>query len=42
MFARTPKDMILVTPKGFEVLTKGLPCTATEIERAMRRRGAVR
>jgi Xaa-Pro aminopeptidase len=32
------EDMILVTPNGFEILTKGLPNTAAEIERAMRRR----
>lgn len=31
------EDMILVTPNGAEVLTKGLPYTATEIEAAMRR-----
>ena len=30
------EDMILVTPTGAEVLTRGLPYTATEIERAMR------
>lgn len=30
------EDMILVTPNGFEILTKGLPYTAAEIERAMR------
>jgi Xaa-Pro aminopeptidase len=30
------EDMILVTPTGTEVLTTGLPYTATEIERAMR------
>lgn len=34
------EDMILVTPTGFEILTKGLPYTPAEIERAMRpRRG---
>lgn len=33
------EDMILVTPTGFEILTKGLPYTAAEIERAMRPRG---
>jgi Xaa-Pro aminopeptidase len=33
------EDMILVTANGFEVLTKGLPYTAAEIERAMRPRG---
>lgn len=33
------EDMILVTPTGFEILTKGLPNTAAEIERAMRPRG---
>jgi Xaa-Pro aminopeptidase len=31
------EDMILVTPTGAEVLTKGLPYTSTEIEAAMRR-----
>jgi Xaa-Pro aminopeptidase len=31
------EDMILVTPTGYEILTKGLPSTAAEIERAMRR-----
>ena len=31
------EDMILVTPNGVEVLTKGLPYTASEIERAMGR-----
>ena len=31
------EDMILVTPTGYEILTKGLPNTAAEIERAMRR-----
>jgi Xaa-Pro aminopeptidase len=30
------EDMILVTPNGAEVLTKGLPYTASEIEAAMR------
>jgi len=30
------EDMILVTPAGAEVLTKGLPYTAVEIENAMR------
>lgn len=30
------EDMILVTPAGAEVLTKGLPYTAVEIESAMR------
>ena len=34
------EDMILVTPTGYEILTKGLPSTAAEIERAMRRRSA--
>jgi Xaa-Pro aminopeptidase len=32
------EDMILVTPSGHEILTAGLPSTAAEIERAMRRR----
>jgi len=32
------EDMILITPSGYEILTKGLPSTAAEIERAMRRR----
>jgi Xaa-Pro aminopeptidase len=32
------EDMILVTPDGAEVLTKGLPYTSTEIEAAMRTR----
>lgn len=32
------EDMILVTPTGFEILTKGMPYTAAEIERAMRPR----
>jgi Xaa-Pro aminopeptidase len=32
------EDMILVTPDGAEVLTKGLPYTSFEIEAAMRRR----
>ena len=32
------EDMILVTPNGAEVLTRGLPYTAAEIERAMRSR----
>jgi Xaa-Pro aminopeptidase len=31
------EDMVLVTPNGHEVLTKALPYSATEIERAMRR-----
>ena len=31
------EDMILVTATGYEILTKGLPNTAAEIERAMRR-----
>ena len=31
------EDMILVTPSGAEVLTKGLPYTSFEIEAAMRR-----
>lgn len=30
------EDMILVTPTGCEILTKGLPYTAAEIERVMR------
>ncbi len=30
------EDMILVTATGYEILTPGLPNTATEIERAMR------
>jgi Xaa-Pro aminopeptidase len=32
------EDMILVTLEGADVLTKGLPYTATEIETAMRAR----
>jgi len=32
------EDMILVTPTGYEILTKGLPTTAVEIERVMRGR----
>jgi len=32
------EDMILVTRTGFEILTKNLPYTAAEIERAMRHR----
>ena len=32
------EDMILVTKTGYEILTKGLPSTAAEIEQAMRRR----
>lgn len=32
------EDMILITPTGYEILTKGLPSTAAEIERAMRQR----
>ena len=31
------EDMILVTSTGYEILTKGLPSTAAEIERAMHR-----
>jgi Xaa-Pro aminopeptidase len=31
------EDMILVTSTGYEILTSGLPNTAAEIERAMRR-----
>jgi Xaa-Pro aminopeptidase len=31
------EDMILVTKNGYEVLTKALPSTAAEIERAMRK-----
>jgi Xaa-Pro aminopeptidase len=34
------EDMILVTKAGYEILTKGLPSTAAEIEQAMRRRRA--
>jgi Xaa-Pro aminopeptidase len=30
------EDMILVTASGYEILSKGLPSAATEIERAMR------
>jgi hypothetical protein len=30
------EDMILITPTGYEILTKGLPYSAVEIERAMR------
>jgi Xaa-Pro aminopeptidase len=30
------EDMILVTRSGYEILTKGLPSSAAEIERAMR------
>ena len=30
------EDMILITRNGYEILTKGLPTTAWEIERAMR------
>ena len=32
------EDMILITATGHEILTKGLPSTAAEIERAMRQR----
>lgn len=32
------EDMILITPTGYEILTKGLPLTAPEIERAMQPR----
>ncbi len=32
------EDMILVTPGGYEILTKGVPSTAAEIEQAMHRR----
>lgn len=32
------EDMILVTKTGYEILTKGLPSTAAEIERVMGRR----
>jgi Xaa-Pro aminopeptidase len=32
------QDMVLVTPEGADVLTKGLPYTATEIEAVMRAR----
>ena len=31
------EDMILITQRGFEILTTGLPYTAAEIESAMRR-----
>jgi Xaa-Pro aminopeptidase len=31
------EDMILVTATGYEILTRGLPYSASEIERAMRR-----
>jgi len=31
------EDMILITPTGYEILTKGLPYSAAEIQRAMRR-----
>ena len=34
------EDMILITPTGHEILTPGLPNTAAEIERAMRRSGS--
>jgi len=30
------EDMILVTRTGYEILSRGLPTTAAEIERAMR------
>jgi len=30
------EDMILITRKGYEILSRGLPTTASEIERAMR------
>jgi Xaa-Pro aminopeptidase len=30
------EDMILITRKGYEILTRALPTTASEIERAMR------
>ena len=29
------EDMVLVTPRGYEILTKGLPSTAADIQRAM-------
>ena len=32
------EDMILITPTGYEILTKELPYSAAEIERAMRSR----
>jgi Xaa-Pro aminopeptidase len=32
------QDMVLVTPEGADVLTKGLPYTSTEIEPVMRAR----
>ena len=35
------EDMILVTKTGYEILTRGLPSTAAEIEQAMRRRRPV-
>jgi Xaa-Pro aminopeptidase len=31
------EDMVLITPSGAEVLTKGLPYASEEIENAMRR-----
>jgi len=33
------EDMILITPTGHEILTKGVPSSAAEIERAMRATG---
>jgi Xaa-Pro aminopeptidase len=36
------EDMILITPTGYEILTKGLPYSAVEIERAMRPRAVSR
>jgi Xaa-Pro aminopeptidase len=36
------EDMLLVTPGGYETLTRGLPNTAAEIERAMHRARAAR
>jgi hypothetical protein len=32
------EDMLLITPTRYEILTKGLPSTAAEIEKAMRTR----
>lgn len=36
------EDMLLVTPAGYETLTRGLPNTAAEIEQAMHRARAAR
>lgn len=36
------EDMILVTPQGSEILTRGLPSTAAEIQRAMQHPRAAR